>query len=87
VRQPRGRQRLALAAAVEIVLDRDPLDGDVALEALVPRAVDDAHPTRAQTPAQTVATEHELARGGRGGAVRLGHRLPVRRGRRRLLAF
>ena len=48
VRQPRGGQRLALAAAVGVVADRDPLDRDVALEVLVAGAVDDAHPAGAE---------------------------------------
>ena len=69
VRQPRGGQRLALAAAVGVVADGDPLDGDVALEVLVAGAVDDAHPARAEPRAEPVAAEDDLARigGGRAG--------------------
>ena len=62
VRQPRGGERLALAAAVGVVADRDPLDGDVALEVLVVGELDDAHPARAEPPAEPVAVEDELAR-------------------------
>ena len=48
--------------ASRIVLDRDPLDGDLALEALVAREVDDAHPAGADPPHEAVAVEDHLAR-------------------------
>ena len=78
MREPRGGERLALAAAVGVVADRDALDGDVALEVLVAGAVDDAHPTRAEPRTEPVAAEDQLARVGGRGAVGVEHRLPLR---------
>ena len=87
VRQARRRERLALAALLAVELDRDPLDGDVALEVLVAREVHDAHPPGADPPHEVIAAKDDLARvSGMCGRVGVRHRLGIRRAQRRLLA-
>ncbi len=78
VRQAGGGEGLALAAAVGVVADRDPLDGDVALEVLVAGAIDDAHAARAERRPEPVAVEDEPAGIGVRGRVGVKHRLPLR---------
>ncbi len=70
VRQAGGGQRLLLGPrGGGAAGDRDPLDGDEALEALVARQPDRAEPARAELLEQRVAVEDQ---GAGGGSVVLG---------------
>ena len=73
--QPRGGQGLALGARALPALERDLLDRDGPVEALVVGQPDRPEPARAEAPEQPVAVEDELTLGldlhGLGGVHRL----------------
>ena len=59
VREPRGGERLALGARVLAALERDALDRDGAVQALVVGEPDHAEAAAAEAPDQAVAVEDE----------------------------
>ena len=67
--EPCGRARLALDPLPAAALARDRLDGDLALELLVPGQPHDAEAARAQAALQPVAARARAARPDRRAAL------------------